>query len=185
MEKITIKNVTLNFGGFYDSIHSDLIDTELENILETEDLEYDQICDYIDFKAIHLEYSKRLVLDFNDNFDLNLKFEELFQPKEYNFRTDEILVEMSMQDYNYLFLDTDQDELKHKITKATTNRDGYMPFYNYSELLDEPQFIAEFLLDVLMEGADYALDDGFYEDNQWFYDLIFSAIEKFREKENK
>ena len=185
MEKITIKNVALNFGGFYDSVHSNLTDTELENILETEDLEYDQICDYIDFKAIHLEYSKRLVSNFNDEFDLNLKFEELFQPKEYNFKTDEILVEMSMQDYNYLFLDTDQDELKHKITKATTNRDGYLAFYNYSEMLDEPQFIAEFLLDIIMEGVDYASDDWFYYDNQWFYDLIFSAIEKFREKEDK
>ena len=178
MEKITIKNVALNFGGFYDSIHSGLIDTGIENILETEDLEYDQICDYIDFKAIHLEYAKRLVSDFNDNFDLNLKFEELFQPKEYNFTTDIIIVDMAFQDYNYLFLDTDQDELKHKITKATTNRDGYLAFYNYSEMLNEPQFIAEFLLDVLMEGADYALDGWFYEDNQWFYDLIFSAIKK-------
>ena len=184
MEKITIKNVALNFGGFYDSIHSDLIDTELENILETEDLEYDQICDYIDFKAIHLEYSKRLVSDFNDNFDLNLKFEELFQPKEYNFKTDEILVEMSMQDYNYLFLDTDQDELKHKITKATTARDGYMPLYNSSEMLGEPQFIAEFLLDFLMTDTD-EISDWFHYDNQWFYDLIFNAIEKFREKEDK
>lgn len=184
MEKITIKNVALNFGGFYDSIHSDLIDIEIENILETEDLEYDQICDYIDFKAIHLEYSKRLVLDFNDNFDLNLKFEELIHPKEYNFRTDEILVEMSMQDYNYLFLDTDQDELKYKITNSTTNRDGYSAFYNYSEMLDEPQFIAEFLLDFLMTGTD-EISDWFYYDNQWFYDLIFNAIEKFREKENK
>ena len=185
MKKLTIKNVALNFGGFYDSIHSDLIDTELENILETENLEYDQICDYIDFTAIHLEYSKRLVSNFNDEFDLNLKFEQLIQPKEYNFKTDEILVEMSMQDYNYLFLDTDQDELKHKITKATTNRDGYLAFYNYSEMLDEPQFIAEFLLDIIMEGVDYASDDWFYYDNQWFYDLIFSAIEKFREKEDK
>ena len=90
-----------------------------------------------------------------------------------------------MQDYNYLFLDTDQDELKYKITKATTNRDGYSAFYNYSEMLDEPQFIAEFLLDIITEGADYASDDWFYYDNQWFYDLIFSAIEKFREKEIK
>ena len=185
MKKITIKNVALNFGGFYDSVHSNLIDTEIENILETEDLEYDQICDYIDFKAIHLEYSKRLVLDFNDNFDLNLKFEQLIQPKEYNFTTDIIIVDMTFQDYNYLFLDTDQDELKHKITKATTNRDGYSAFYNYSEMLDEPQFIAEFLLDIITEGADYALDDWFYYDNQWFYDLIFTAIEKFREKEIK
>ena len=185
MEKITIKNVALNFGGFYDSVHSDLIDTEIENILETEELTYDEICDYIDFRRIYREYSKRFVDNFNDNFDLNLKFSHLIQPKEYNFKTDEILVEMSMQDYNYLFLDTNQDKLNHKITKATTNRDGYSAFYNYSEMLDEPQFIAEFLLDIIMEGADYALDDWFYYDNQWFYDLIFSAIEKFREKEIK
>ena len=185
MEKITIKNVALNFGGFYDSIHSNLIDTEIENILETENLEYDQICDYLDFKAIHLEYAKRLVLDFNNNFDLNLKFEQLIQPKEYNYKTDEILVEMSMQDYNYLWLNTDQTSIQLKVQDATTARDGYMPLYNSSELLDEPQFIAEFLLDTLMADTDYALDDWFYYDNQWCYDLIFSAIEKFREKEIK
>ena len=98
MENMTIKNVALNFGGFYDSVHSTLIDTEIENILETENLEYDQVCDYLDFKAIHLEYSKRLVLDFNDNFDLNLKFEQLIQPKEYNFTTDIIIVDISFHD---------------------------------------------------------------------------------------
>ena len=185
MEKLTIKNVALNFGGFYDSIHSNLIDTEIENILETEELTYDEICDYIDFRRIYREYSKRLVDDFNDKFDLNLKFSHLIQPKEYNFTTDIIIVDISFQDYNYLFLDTDQDELKHKITKATTNRDGYSAFYNYSEMLNEPQFIAEFLLDIIMEGADYALGDWFYYNNQWFYDLIFSAIEKFRESEKR
>ena len=185
MEKITIKNVALNFGGFYDSVHSTFIDTEIENILETEELTYDEICDYIDFRRIYREYSKRLVDDFNNKFDLNLKFSHLIQPKEYNFTTDIIIVDISFQDYNYLFLDTDQDELKHKITKATTNRDGYSAFYNYSEMLNEPQFIAEFLLDIIMEGADYTLDDWFYCNNQWFYDLIFSAIEKFREKEDK
>ena len=183
MKKLTIKNVALNFGGFYDSVPSALIDTEIENILETENLEYDQICDYIDFKAIHLEYAKRLVDAFNDNFDLNLKFEELIHPKEYNFTTDIIIVDMAFQDYNYLFIDTDQDELKNKITKATSNRDGYSAFYNYSEMLDEPQFIAEFLLDIIMEGADYDLADWFYEDNQWFWEIIESAITNFREKE--
>lgn len=185
MEKITIKNVALNFGGFYDSIHSDLIDTEIENILETENLKYDQICDYIDFKAIHLEYAKKLVLDFNNNFDLNLKFEQLIQPKEYNFTTDIIIVEMSMQDYNYLWLNTDQTSIQLKVQDATTARDGYMPLYNSSELLDEPQFIAEFLLDIIMEGADYALVDWFYYDNQWFWEIIESAITNFREKEIK
>ena len=185
MKKLTIKKVALNFGGFYNSVHSALIDTEIENILETEELNYDEICDYIDFRRIYREYSKRLVDDFNDKFDLNLKFSHLIQPKEYNFTTDIIIVDISFQDYNYLFLDTDQDKLKHKITKATTNRDGYSAFYNYSEMLNEPQFIAEFLLDIIMEGADYTLDDWFYYNNQWFYDLIFSAIEKFREKEDK
>ena len=184
MEKITIKNVALNFGGFYYSIHSDLMDSELETILETEDLTYDNISDYISWKDIHLEYSKRLVVAFNNKFDLSLKFEELIQPREYNFHTDQILVEMSMQDYNFLWLNVNQDGMLDEINKATTARDGYMPLYNSSEMLDEPQFIAEFLLDFLMSDTD-EISDWFYYDNQWFYDLIFSAIEKFREKEGK
>ena len=88
-----------------------------------------------------------------------------------------------MQDYNYLWLNTDQTSIQLKVQDATTARDGYMPLYNSSEILDEPQFIAEFLLDTLME--DDNIYDWFYDDNQWFYDLIFSAIEKFREKEDK
>ena len=183
MENMTIKNVALNFGGFYYSIHSDLMDSELETILETEDLTYDNISDYISWKDIHLEYSKRLVVAFNNKFDLFLKFEELIQPREYNFRTDQILIEMSMQDYNFLWLNVNQDEMLDKINKATTAVSGFMPLYNSSEILDEPQFIAEFLLDILME--DDNIYDWFYEDNDWFYDLIFSAIEKFREKEIK
>ena len=55
MEKITIKNVALNFGGFYYSIHSDLMDSELETILETEDLNYGIISDSISWNDIHLE----------------------------------------------------------------------------------------------------------------------------------
>ena len=183
MEKITIKNVALNFGGFYYSIHSDLMDSELETILEIEDLTYDNISDYISWKDIHLEYSKRLVVAFNNKFDLSLKFEELIQPREYNFHTDQILVEMSMQDYNFLWLNVNQDGMLDEINKATTARDGYMPLYNSSEMLDEPQFIAEFLLDILMEDGN--IYDWFYDDNDWFYTLIFSAIEKFREKEIK
>lgn len=185
MENIIIKDVKLNFGGFYGSIHSDLIDSEIENILESENLRYDEICDYIDFKAIYLEYSKRVVLDVNNNFDLNLKFEQLIQPREYNFHTDEILVEMTMQDYNSLFLETDQSSLQLKIQDATTASSGYIPFYNKLEILNEPQFIAEFLLDIVIEGADDYLYDWFYEDNCWFYEIVESAIDNFREKENK
>ena len=183
MEKITIQNVALDFGGFYNSVHSDLMDSELETILETEDLTYDNISDYISWKDIHLEYSKRLVVAFNNKFDLSLKFEELIQPREYNFHTDQILVEMSMQDYNFLWLNINQDEMLDKINKATTAVSGYMPLYNSSEILDEPQFIAEFLLDFLME--DDNIYDWFYEDNWWFYGAIDRAIEKFREKEDK
>lgn len=184
MENIIIKDVKLNFGGFYGSIHSDLIDSEIENILESEDLTYDNILEYISWKDIHLEYSKRLVVAFNNKFDLSLKFEQLIQPREYNFHTDEILVEMTMQDYNSLFFETHQNSLQLKIQDATTARSGYTPFYNKSEILNKPQFIAEFLLDILMEDTD-EISDWFYADNLWFYDLIFSAIEKFREKEDK
>ena len=183
MEKITIKNVALNFGGFYYSIHSDLMDSELETILETEDLTYDNISDYISWKDIHLEYSKRLVDVFNNKFDLSLKFEELIQPREYNFHTDQILIEMSMQDYNFLWLNTDQTSIQLKVQDATTAVSGFMPLYNSSEILDEPQFIAEFLLDILME--DENIYDWFYDDNGWFYGVIDRAIEKFREKEIK
>ncbi len=93
--------VALNFGGLYASNHNDNIDYRIEQIFEDEELPYDEVFDHIPYKAIYTEYAKRYVSAFNDYSDLNLEFIRLDSPREYNFRTDVIMVNMCMQDYNF------------------------------------------------------------------------------------
>jgi hypothetical protein len=170
--------VALNFAGFYQSIHDDNIEARIAQILEDEELPYDEVYEHIPYKAIYTEYAKRYVLAFNNYFDLNLEFLELDSPREYNFRTDVIMVNMCMQDYNYLWLETDQDYINDKIKDASTARDGFQPFYNYSQLLAQPEFMGEFLLDYILNNYEEALD---WEDMSWLDDFIYQAIESYKQ----
>lgn len=171
--------VALNFAGFYHSIHDDNIEARIAQVLEDEELSYDDVCDHIPYKAIYTEYAKRYVSEFNKCFDLNLEFLELDSPREYNFRTDVIMVNMCMQDYNFLFLNTDQAFIEEKLQDASTTRDGFQPFYNYSQLLAQPEFVGEFLLDKL--SFDWEDFDWFYDDTSWFDDFIYRAIEDYKQ----
>lgn len=170
--------VALNFAGFYQSIHNDNIDYRIEQIFEDEELPYDEVFDHIPYKAIYIEYAKRYVSAFNEYSGLNLEFLELDSPREYNFRTDVIMVNMCMQDYNFLWLDTDQAFIEEKLQDASTARDGFQPFYNYSQLLAQPEFVGEFLLDYLLN--DYEDFGWFYDDTSWLDDFIYQAIEEYK-----
>jgi len=155
METIT---VALNFAGFYQSIHNDNIEARISQVLEDEDILDDKIYNHIPYKAIYTEYAERYVSEFNHYFNLNLEFLELDSPREYNFRTDVIMVNMCIQDYNFLWLDTDQDFINDKIEEASTFRDGYVPYYSRSEILAQPEFVGEFLLDWCLNDYEEALD---------------------------
>lgn len=172
--------VALNFAGFYHSIHDDNIESRITQILEEEVIYtdfFDEVCTHIPYKAIYTEYAKRYLLAFNDYFDLNLEFIELDSPREYNFRTDVIMVNMWMQDYNFLWLKADQDSINSKLQDASTARDGFQPFYTYSQLLAQPEFVGEFLLDWCLN--DY--EDFDWEDMSWLDDFIYQAIEDYKE----
>ena len=170
--------VALNFAGFYHSIHDDNIEARVSQVLEDEDILSDKIYDHMPYKAIYTEYAERYVSAFNDYFDLNLEFIELDSPREYNFRTDVIMVNMCKQDYNYLWLETNQDSINLKLQDASTARDGFQPFYNKSQLLAQPEFVGEFLLDWCLN--DYEDFDWFYKDTSWLDDFIYQAIEDYK-----
>jgi len=180
MENIIKFTVALNFGGFYHSIHDDNIDYRIAQVLDEDStLPYGEVYNHIPYKAIYTEYAKRYVSAFNNDFDLNLEFIEVDSPREYNFRTDVIMVNMCMQDYNFLWLETDQAFIEEKLLDASTARDGFQPFYNYSQLLAQPEFVGEFLLDNLaIDGDEF---EGFWDDTSWLDDFIYQAIEDYKQ----
>lgn len=129
--------ISIPFGGFYDSIHSDNVERELYNGALTDHatgctnndrlsaLAYDSI----NWRDLYIDYAKEYVKAFNNKFDLNLVFDELSSPKEYNFTTDRIFCEISLQQAQKLWDETDGLILKNYAQDMFTSCGGFISFY--------------------------------------------------------
>ena len=162
-------NTILNFGGFYNSIHSVRIDDRIDDNIECFEIDYDNI-NYTDtFK----EYAKDLTKAINKELDINLEFISLNSPREYNFKTDYMEVSLTKKDILKLFKLIKDNDLKQKvynnIEECTTSRDGYISFYSYSDFFkkDNLDLLTKVLLEVLYNSIEEDIS----------YDFDFEIIE--------
>lgn len=148
MQNTNIETV-LNFGGFYESIHSYIIDNYIE------DLEYD--FEKVNYKSTYKIYAEGYIKAINNKLDTNISFKSLVSPKFYNYSTDSINVEISKKDILKLFQYVRTEELKKEvfniIKESSTSKDGYVAFYNYSDYFkkDNLAILVECLFDVIIE----------------------------------
>ena len=156
MQNLIETNV--NFGGFYDSIHSDIIDTYVA------DMEYNW--EEVNYNDTYKIYSKIYIKVLNNILDTNIIFKALNSPKFYNYSTDVIKVELSKKDILKLFKYIKEEELKQEvfntIKDASTSKDGYVAFYNYADFFKKENIsiLVECLLDVIIENLqDRIIDD--------------------------
>ena len=85
----------LDFGGFYESIHTEYIDRHIEDL--------DVNWEYVDYKKTYENYAKCFVDYINFSLNMKLKYVELDSPKYYNFRNDKIIVSINEIDkYNLI-----------------------------------------------------------------------------------
>ena len=148
----------VNFGGFYYSIHSDIIDNYVE------DMEYNW--EAVDYSDTYKIYSENYIKVLNNILDTNIIFKALNSPKFYNYSTDIINVELSKKDILKLFKYVKDEELKQEvfniIKEASTSVDGYVAFYNYADFFkkDNLDILIECLLDIIVENLqDRIVDD--------------------------
>jgi hypothetical protein len=115
------------FSGFYESIHDDTFDREIEYIIE----DYDGH-DYNDFrfKYDYNGYCKSYVNTVSKEIGINLTFKDLSMPKEYNFTTDVIVCEISAKDVKKLSTSLNSETLRDIIKRRFTSRDGFILFYS-------------------------------------------------------
>ena len=149
---------TVNFGGFYNSIHSDIIDTYVA------DMEYNW--EEVNYNDTYKIYSKIYIKALNNILDTNIIFKALNSPKFYNFTTDVIKVELSKKDILKLFKYIKEEDLKQEvfniIKDASTSKDGYVAFYNYADFFKKENIaiLVECLFDVIIENLqDRIVDD--------------------------
>ena len=156
MQNLIETNV--NFGGLYNSIHSDIIDIYIE------DMEYNW--EAVDYKETYKIYSKIYIKVLNNILDTNIIFKALNSPKYYNYSTDIINVELSKKDILKLFKYVKEEDLKQEvfniIKEASTSKDGYVAFYEYKDFFKKENLdiLIECLFDIIVEHLeDRIVDD--------------------------
>lgn len=129
---------TLPFSGFYDSLHDAEIDQATEQMfsdVETgchrnEGLE-SALFNKCDFGAVHVSYATDYAGAFADEFKIQgLKFESLKSPKEYNFSTDVIFVQVPASEVARILAATDGKALADLVTEKFSHRSGFVSFYS-------------------------------------------------------
>jgi hypothetical protein len=173
--------IVLNFGGFYNSIHDESIDSMLDSYYQDDDgntLDYYSLD--IPYKTILNEYS-RLYIDLfsewlNDEYslDVNLTFSELISPREYNFSTDRIIAFISKVHESKLLKHFKNDlSFLDYLKQATKSYDGYISFYDYeSALKNKDGVLSDYLTQYLCNEFNDSEFINYYDRNNG-YELLY------------
>lgn len=144
---IEMIETTLPFSGFYNSLWSDELDycekQQIEHMREDDEyptLEDDEISDGL---MRHMNYSKAqlavcvaYVSAFEDlineelEIDINLTFNEMTSPKEYNFTTDRIFAGITRDDLAKVYRKVGRKAVAEVAREMFTSRSGFISFYN-------------------------------------------------------
>ena len=139
MSKIT----TIPFAGFYESMWSQGLERAEEMHLEYLEQEEgvamlasaDAIWKAADYGAMYNYVARKYVDCLNDyikdefDLDLDLKFESMQSPREYNFETDRIFCYISDRSLRKLRSFVAEDELRLAIKTRFTSRSGFISSY--------------------------------------------------------
>ena len=135
---------TIEFGGFYESIHSNHIDMMTNNYFDDTPLQDDENnFEYFDWSAIHKSYIKSYCYELEayikDNYEIYIDFKNIsmHSPKEYNFATDVIHCDVSKKKIELLNKELLKDKKFLEYLKdSTQSYDGFMSFYTYEQAIN-------------------------------------------------
>ena len=139
----------IDFGGFYHSIHSDILDIQIDYFeIDEDNVNYKETCN---------SYCNEFIDSLNDMLELNLKFIKIDSPKFYNFRTDKIEAEINENDFNKLKdIYLSSQEFIDYIDMNSKSRSGFISFYNgFDEVIKEDEVLLQYMFNyILKEYAD-------------------------------
>ena len=165
----TIK-FNLDFGGFYESIHSQCIELSIANHFDKDNvgIDYNDLCDCndfnednIDFKAMQLDYAKQWFELYYDQVFSHGYFVGIDSPKYYNFETDKIEVEISASKVNQIMMDACiNHELIDYIDTHSQSYDGFYSYYvGFTNVCKNPSvfmnYYTRYLSEMHKDDIDY------------------------------
>ena len=134
MTKKYIKT-SINFGGFYESIH----DGNIDHMVEAYEYNFDDVDYKKTFESYIQEYCYKLKSYILDEYliDIDFKNIKLYSPQYYNYSTDDIDCKINTNQVNSLnkILKKDNEFLSF-LKDRTTSCSGFVSFYTYDQALN-------------------------------------------------
>jgi len=126
---------TINFGGFYNSIH----DGNIDHMVEALEYNFDNVDYKKTFESYINEYCYKLKSYILNEYliDIDFKTIKLNSPKYYNYSTDTIDCKINTNQANSLnSVLIKDDEFLSFLKDRTTSCSGFMSFFTYDQALN-------------------------------------------------
>lgn len=185
MENKTIK-YHLDFGGFYESVHSHSIELAIayhfddEGVgVDFEDLEDHPDFDFdnIDFKSMQLDYAEQWFNLYKDRIFSRGQFCGLWSPDYYNFETDKIVVEISESKVHDIIEESCSDyAVREFIDEQSQSYDGFNSFYEgFDNVKKNPS--------VFMNYYTRYLSELYKDEIEYFFEHIYVEAQFLNKEE--
>ena len=126
---------SINFGGFYESIH----DGNIDHMVEAYEYDFDHVDYKKTFQSYIDEYCSKLSSYINDEYQVHIDFKniKLYSPQYYNYSTDIIDCKIDTNQVNSLneIIKKDNEFLSF-LKDRTTSYSGFVSFYTYDQALN-------------------------------------------------
>jgi hypothetical protein len=130
----TVKAV-IPFNGLYESMHDAELDRAFEGLYQDSQTGdciaslHNLVWDHVNWQKVHEAYAKAFAENFAAHFEIEgMVFESLVSPREYNFTTDRIFVDVPLASLKAL--NVPRDVLDAVAAEMFTSRSGFCSFYS-------------------------------------------------------
>lgn len=135
MSKKQLFLCVLPFSGFYNSSHDEAIDNQEEQMFSFDDGEvhdslYQHYWKHMDHGNLYEKYAGSYVEAISDLTKLELEFDKLSSPREYNFTTDRIFASISRKSLAEVMRAVRGERLKKMAKRMFTSRSGFISYYS-------------------------------------------------------
>ena len=127
---------TIPFQGFYESIHMACIEDVEEHLFTSyaDDTNYEELKNHFSsacrYSVVFEKYAEFFTESFAKKFDIAIKFNSLTSPREYNFRTDQIHIDVAYSEIYRIRKSVTDAQLQSVARRELTSRPGFMSFYD-------------------------------------------------------
>ena len=113
---------TIPFHGFYNSIHDAAFDVAL--------VESETYFDDVDWRKAFHGYAAEFAKQFLHEINIQGQFDRLESPREYNFTTDRIFVDIPADEVRRMLAMVDPETLSRVAAERHTSRPGFFSYYS-------------------------------------------------------